>query len=128
MPRGRVKWFNTAKGYGFIADDGGGEIFVHLSEIRTNGSKSLTPGELVEFRVVRTPKGLKAVEVHRIGLAGKRRTKRRPKNESIRPTTHSDRSRDLARDARQPRRGETALPEAPPNPEKSRDSEWWRDG
>jgi CspA family cold shock protein len=57
MPEGKVKWFNDAKGYGFIEQDGGGDIFVHHTAIQAVGFKSLTEGERVSFDVKVGQKG-----------------------------------------------------------------------
>ena len=64
--RGTVKWFNEAKGYGFITKEDGGDVFVHYSEIHANGFKTLSEGQAVEFEVSDGPKGPKAVNVTRI--------------------------------------------------------------
>lgn len=62
--RGKVKWFNDQKGYGFIAkDDGSGDVFVHFSAIKGEGFKSLAEGDAVEFEVVDSEKGPKASNV-----------------------------------------------------------------
>lgn len=58
--QGRVKWFNAAKGYGFISRQSGEDVFVHFSAIDMDGYKSLTEGQAVEFEVVTGPKGLQA--------------------------------------------------------------------
>lgn len=60
---GTVKWFNGAKGYGFIARDGGPDVFVHFSAIQGNGFKNLEEGQKVEFTVEQGPKGLQAANV-----------------------------------------------------------------
>ena len=64
--KGRVKWFNDDKGYGFIAAEGGGDIFVHFSAIQMGGRKTLTDGDEVEFDVVKSDKGPKAQNVVKI--------------------------------------------------------------
>ena len=64
MATGTVKWFNDAKGYGFITQDGGGEdVFCHFSAIQADGFKSLSEGQKVEFEVARGPKGLQPQNV-----------------------------------------------------------------
>lgn len=60
---GTVKWFNDSKGYGFIARDGGDDVFVHFSAIRGEGYRSLEEGQRVEFSVVEGEKGLQASDV-----------------------------------------------------------------
>jgi CspA family cold shock protein len=63
---GTVKWFNDAKGYGFIAPDAGGDdVFVHYSGIAGSGHRSLEEGQLVEFEIVQGKKGVEAREVQR---------------------------------------------------------------
>ena len=59
----KVKWFNNEKGYGFIENEGGEDVFVHYSAIKSNGYKTLTEGQLVEFDLIETEKGLQAVNV-----------------------------------------------------------------
>jgi len=67
MATGKVKWFNDAKGYGFIQPDGGGDdVFVHFSVIDMDGFKSLVEGQAVEYEVVQGPKGLQASSVTRL--------------------------------------------------------------
>ena len=63
MPRGRVKWFNEQKGFGFISQDGGEDLFVHFSSIQQEGFKVLLEGDEVQFEVSRGEKGLRAVNV-----------------------------------------------------------------
>ncbi len=64
MAKGTVKWFNDAKGFGFIApEDGGDDVFVHFQAIEGDGFKSLREGETVEFEVKEGPKGLQAANV-----------------------------------------------------------------
>ncbi|MDX9896164.1 MAG: cold-shock protein [Desulfofustis sp.] len=63
MAKGTVKWFNDAKGFGFIAQQGGGDVFVHHSAIRADGFKSLDEGATVTFDVVDGPKGPAAANV-----------------------------------------------------------------
>lgn len=60
---GSVKWFNDAKGFGFITTESGEDVFVHFSAIQANGFKSLPEGAAVEFEIVRGPKGLQAANV-----------------------------------------------------------------
>jgi CspA family cold shock protein len=60
---GTVKWFNDAKGYGFISHEGGPDVFVHFSAIQGNGFKSLSEGDRVEFEIVQGQKGPQAAEV-----------------------------------------------------------------
>jgi len=66
-PVGEVKWFNEGKGFGFIHDDGGEDIFVHFSAIQGDGFRTLRPGDRVEFDVVPGTKGKQAANVIRIG-------------------------------------------------------------
>lgn len=63
MAVGKVKWFNDRKGYGFIEQSGGDDVFVHFSVIEGDGFKSLDEGQEVEFEVVKGPKGLQAAKV-----------------------------------------------------------------
>ena len=64
MEQGIVKWFNDAKGFGFITrNSGDGDVFVHFSAVQSNGFKSLVEGQAVEFSVTKGPKGLQAENV-----------------------------------------------------------------
>lgn len=60
---GTVKWFNNAKGYGFISREEGPDVFVHFSAIRGTGYRTLDEGDRVEFSIEETPKGLQATDV-----------------------------------------------------------------
>jgi cold shock protein len=60
---GTVKWFNSSKGYGFLTREGGPDVFVHFSAIQSQGYRSLTEGQKVEFTVEKGPKGLQASNV-----------------------------------------------------------------
>lgn len=66
MLRGKVKWFNESKGYGFIQQDDGKDVFVHYSAIQDSGFKTLAEGDAVEFEVVQGPKGLQASKVAKV--------------------------------------------------------------
>ena len=63
--KGTVKWFNNAKGFGFIGHDGGAVVFVHYSAIATEGYKSLQEGDTVEFEIIQGQKGPQAANVTR---------------------------------------------------------------
>ena len=65
MAQGLVKWFNDAKGYGFITQEDGQDVFVHYSAVQGSGFRSLAEGDRVEFEVTRGPKGLQAANVRR---------------------------------------------------------------
>lgn len=63
---GKVKWFNESKGYGFIQQDNGPDVFVHFSAIKSEGFKTLAEGQRVQFDIVEDEKGLKAANVIKI--------------------------------------------------------------
>jgi cold shock protein len=63
MPVGKVKWFNDTKGYGFLEQENGEDVFVHFSAVQQDGFKSLKTGEKVEFEIVQGPKGPQASNV-----------------------------------------------------------------
>jgi len=63
MPEGKVKWFNESKGFGFIEQDGGGDVFVHFSAIQAEDFKTLSEGQRVSFDVQKGKKGLEAENV-----------------------------------------------------------------
>ncbi|WP_174245616.1 cold shock domain-containing protein CspD [Pseudomonas sp. R76] len=70
MASGKVKWFNNAKGYGFIIEDGKDEdLFAHFSAITMDGYKTLKAGQAVEFEIIQGPKGLHAVAISAAGAA-----------------------------------------------------------
>ncbi len=66
MERGTVKWFNAAKGYGFIQRPSGEDVFVHFKAIISEGYKTLNEGDQVEFEVEQGPKGLQAANVTKV--------------------------------------------------------------
>jgi cold shock protein len=66
VARGKVKWFNDGKGYGFISREDGEDVFVHHTAIQMEGFRSLMEGDAVEFEVVQGPKGLQAANVRKV--------------------------------------------------------------
>lgn len=66
--RGKVKWFNNEKGYGFIEYNDLEDIFVHYSAIRKDGYKTLKEGDVVDFKLIETGKGLQAIDVEEVKL------------------------------------------------------------
>ncbi len=66
MAQGKVKWFNDAKGYGFIEQENGEDVFVHFSAIQEQGYRTLNEGETVEFDLLKGPKGYQAANVTRM--------------------------------------------------------------
>ncbi len=66
MARGKVKWFNNQKGYGFITPESGNDVFVHHSAIQGDGYKSLEEGQEVEFEITKGPKGEQATNVVKV--------------------------------------------------------------
>jgi CspA family cold shock protein len=71
MASGMVKWFNAEKGFGFIAQDNGPDVFVHYSAIEASGFKALNEGDQVEFQVVQGPKGPQAQSVTKVNAAAR---------------------------------------------------------
>jgi cold shock protein len=69
MAHGTVKWFNDQKGFGFITQDSGPDVFVHHSAIDASGFRSLTEGDPVEFEVIQGPKGPQATSVKKLPVA-----------------------------------------------------------
>ena len=63
MSKGIIKWFNNEKGYGFINGKVNEDIFVHYTSIKTNGYRTLSEGEEVEYKLIKTDKGLQAIDV-----------------------------------------------------------------
>ena len=66
MIEGTVKWFNESKGFGFLTREGGPDVFVHHSEIKAEGFRTLNEGDKVQFEVVNSPKGPRAANVSRV--------------------------------------------------------------
>lgn len=66
MNKGTVKWFNNQKGYGFISDEAGNDIFVHYSGLQMDGYKTLDEGQAVEYEVIEGEKGPQAINVSKL--------------------------------------------------------------
>jgi len=66
VPKGRVKWFNDKKGYGFIEQEGGEDVFVHFSAIQGAGYRTIAENDMVEFEIIEGPKGKQAANVTKI--------------------------------------------------------------
>lgn len=66
MNKGTVKWFNNQKGYGFISDEAGNDVFVHYSALNMDGYKTLNEGQEVEFELINGAKGAQAINVVRL--------------------------------------------------------------
>ena len=66
MTKGHVKWFNDSKGFGFLEQENGDDVFCHFSAITGDGFKSLQEGDAVEFEVIKGPKGLQAANVRKV--------------------------------------------------------------
>lgn len=69
IKQGRIKWFNNEKGYGFIEGSASEDIFVHYSAIKQDGYKSLSEGQIVEYELLETEKGLQAINVKEVSNA-----------------------------------------------------------
>jgi cold shock protein len=76
--RGIVKWFNAAKGFGFIGRDSGPDVFVHYSAVLADGYRTLQEGEAVEFEIGNGPKGPQVIEVRTVESNSERNRGRRP--------------------------------------------------
>lgn len=78
MPRGVIKWFNEKKGYGFISNEEGGDVFVHYTGIQGEGFRTLNEGDKVEFEIETSEKGPRAVSVRTIQYVVPRFATKRP--------------------------------------------------
>jgi CspA family cold shock protein len=67
MVEGTVKWFNESKGFGFLSHEGGPDVFVHHTEIKAEGFRTLNEGDRVKFEIVDSPKGPRASNVEKLG-------------------------------------------------------------
>jgi CspA family cold shock protein len=66
MPEGKVKWFNDRKGFGFILQESGPDVFVHYTAIKGDGFKTLKEGQVVKYEVKKGPKGIQATDVEKV--------------------------------------------------------------
>lgn len=80
MAKGIVKWFNNTMKYGFLISEEGKEIFIHFSEIQMEGYKTLKRGDVVQYELEETPKGVKAVQVVKIAAAPAQKGQNEEKN------------------------------------------------
>jgi CspA family cold shock protein len=84
MASGKVKWFNNAKGYGFVIEHGKSEdLFAHYSAIEMDGYKTLKAGQLVEFEIIQGPKGLHAIKIKDAASAAASRVTNQPEGETV---------------------------------------------
>jgi CspA family cold shock protein len=142
MQRGRVKWFNDAKGYGFIvleSEPDGPDVFVHYSAVQAAGFRTLSQGDLVELEVQETPKGLQALKVVRAtrDVAGEPRTvppgdskpaelRQQPIQAAKGDRRRSRRRRSGAVSVARRAEGYTATPPRASEIGPADDTEWWR--
>ena len=70
MVQGTVKWFNESKGFGFLSHEGGPDVFVHHSEIKAEGFRTLNEGDKVQFEITQSPKGPRAATVPDLAMRG----------------------------------------------------------
>ncbi|MEN5037641.1 cold shock domain-containing protein CspD [Pseudomonas sp. TWI929] len=85
MASGKVKWFNNAKGYGFINEEGkSDDLFAHYSAIQMDGYKTLKAGQAVEFEIIQGPKGLHAIKIMDAAVAAAARAQGETASETVR--------------------------------------------
>ena len=116
MAQGTVKWFNAEKGYGFIAVDGGADVFVHYSAIQMDGYRTLEEGQRVEFEISQGQKGPQAdmVRARRPELGARRPPTATSLHEGPVPRQGYGPSRVRSRARPHPRRARSPVPAAPP--------------
>ncbi len=83
MVNGTVKWFNDSKGFGFLEQENGDDVFCHFSAIAGDGFKSLVEGDKVTFEVTKGPKGLQASNVRRVQIAYRLTTEKAPEKPGL---------------------------------------------